>query len=149
MNVDSGGMRTGKREERVQEVEEGYILGRRCRELPKNMPTSFRLAEVALFCASSTPMYYLLPENTTFIHRDNNSSSPGTPSATIYMIYRGALECHQRKRRWQPLWHLPGTVCKDYYHYIPLLLPPPPPRVIKGYCIDCSLVISSHYFILI
>lgn len=42
MDDDSGGMRTGKREEREQEVEEGYILGRRCRELPKNMPTSFR-----------------------------------------------------------------------------------------------------------
>lgn len=47
MDDDSRGMRTGKRKERVQEVEEGYILGRRCRELPKNMPTSFRLAEVA------------------------------------------------------------------------------------------------------
>lgn len=96
MNVDSGGMRTGKREERVQEVEEGYILGRRCRELPKNMPTSFRLAEVVLFCASSTPMYYLLPENTTFIHRYNNSSSPRTPSATMYIkelwsVIRGSV----------------------------------------------------------
>lgn len=60
MDDDSRGMRTGKRKERIQEVEEGYILGRKCRELPKNMPTSFRLAEVALFCASSTPMYYLL-----------------------------------------------------------------------------------------
>lgn len=28
---------------------EGYILGRRCRELPKNMPTSFGLAEGCVF----------------------------------------------------------------------------------------------------
>lgn len=96
MDDDSGGMRPGKRKERVQEVEEGYILGRKCRELPKNMPTSFRLAEVALFCASSTPMYYLLPENITFIHRDNNSSSPRTPSATMYIeelwsVIRGSV----------------------------------------------------------
>lgn len=96
MDDDSGGMRTGKRKERVQEVEEGYILGRRCRELPKNMPTSFRLAEVALFCASSIPMYYLLPKSTTFIHRCNNSSSPRTPGATIYIeelwsVFRGSV----------------------------------------------------------